>query len=164
MGDYNRASRECTFGQLRPEIVSAIREYVLKHELGSLEAEIIACVETASEKKKKGLFAGFLGSDPDPVHHTGVLLTPAWLIWARSGAKYGVAVSSARLSEIEITDLASRFKDLGPKAIDDEGLTVFGFVNGSPERVSAFIGLGSETAAYKFRQTVKSSVAQAKRR
>ena len=91
MGDYNQSTRECSFGQMHPELVSAIREYVEKHEMGSVEAEITICCETTSEKKRKSVFAS-IGTDPDLVHYTGVLLTPTWLIWARSGAKSGTTV------------------------------------------------------------------------
>ncbi len=153
MGDYNRTTRECSFGQMRPELVSAIREYAEKHEMGSVEAEIAICCETTSEKKRKGLFAS-RGADPDPVHYTGVLLTPTWLIWARSGAKSGTTVVSARLKEIEIQDFAS-------KLIDDTGLEVFGFVGDTPERGHAFIGLGSESGAQKMREMVREAVAKA---
>ena len=63
MGDYNRSTRECSFGQLRPELVTAIREHIQKRELGNIEAEILMCCETTSEKKKKGFFASLGGGD-----------------------------------------------------------------------------------------------------
>jgi hypothetical protein len=156
MGDYNRSTRECTFSQLRPELVSAIREQVEKQELGDIEAEILACCETTSEKKKKkrGLFGSLLGGDPDPVHYTGVIVTPTWLIWARSGAKSGTVVAWARLRDIQVKDFESEL-------IDDTGLEVFGFIGRSRERGQAFIGLGPESAAKRFGDAVKSAVAQA---
>jgi len=40
VGDYMRSTRECAFGQLRPELVQAIRDYLQKHELGTIEADI----------------------------------------------------------------------------------------------------------------------------
>ena len=116
---------------------------------------MLTCVETTNEKKKKGLFGGLLGGDPDPVHYTAALLTPNRLIWVRSGAKSGVVVSGARLNEIEV-------KDFDSSLIQDTGLDVFGFVNQSPERVSAFIGLGTEGRAGRFRDAVKEAVARAR--
>ena len=83
-----------------------------------------------------------------------MLLTPTWLIWARSGAKSGTTVVSARLKEIEIQDFAS-------KLIDDTGLEVFDFVGDTPERGHAFIGLGSESGAQKMREMVREAVAKA---
>ena len=57
MGDYMRSTRECAFGQLRPELVQAIRDYLQKHELGTIDADILICCETTSEKTKRGFFA-----------------------------------------------------------------------------------------------------------
>ena len=51
MGYYMRSTRECSFGQRRPELVQAIRDYLQKHELGTIEADISICCETMSEKK-----------------------------------------------------------------------------------------------------------------
>jgi hypothetical protein len=154
MGDYNRSTRECSFGQLKPELLHAIRNYLQDHEMENVEAEILMCCETTSQKKKKGLFAGFLGSDPDPVHYTGMLVTPEWLVWARHGVKYGTVVLSARLKEVEVKEFSSPL-------LEDTGLEVFGFVDGSSEKVNAFIGLGSELAARRFREVVEEAAAKA---
>jgi hypothetical protein len=60
------------------------------------------------------------------------------------------------LSEIEICDFESNLM------VEDSGLTVFGFINQSPQRVEAFIGLGAEAAAQKFRETLKDAATQVK--
>lgn len=151
MGDYNRSTRECAFDQMHPDMVKGIREYAQEHQLGDIEASILMCCETISEKKKKGFFASLVSTDPDTIHFTGILVTPTWLIWARSGAKYGTMVSTARLQDIEV-------KDFTPQLIEDTGMSIFGFVADSPERVTAFIGLGSEPAAQKFRETVQQAI------
>ncbi len=153
MGDYFRSTRECTFGQLRPEILHGIRDYLQAHEMERVEAEILMCCETTSQKKKKGLFAGLLGGDPDPVHYTGMLVTPEWLVWARHGVKYGTVTLSARLKEVEVKEFSSPL-------LEDTGLEVFGFVGGSSEKVNAFIGLGTELAAQRFREVVEDAAAK----
>jgi len=150
VGDYMRSTRECAFGQLRPELVQAIRDYLQKHELGTIEADISICCETMSEKKKKGFLRTLLGDNSDAIHYTGMLVTPGWLIWATWGAKSGVVIMAARLEDIQVTDFASQL-------INDTGLEVFGFLSGFAERVSAFIGLGPEPAAERFSATVKAA-------
>ncbi len=77
MSAYIRFTRECTFGQLRPELVQAIREYAQNHrELGNVEVEVLMCCETTSEKKSVGALAALLGDDPDTLLYTGMLVTP----------------------------------------------------------------------------------------
>jgi hypothetical protein len=159
MGDYNRSTRECVFEQLRPEMVSAIRAHAEKYALSDLESNILMCCETTSEKKKKGFvasifFSSLLGGDPDPVHYTGIFVTPKWLVWIHSGAKRGVHVSTAKLKDVSVSDFNS-------KLVDDTGLEVFGFIGGRAERVTAFIGLGAGSVAQRFSETVKRAIEQA---
>ena len=153
MGEYIRSTRACSFEQLRPELVSAIREYVADRKLGDIEPDILMCCETTSEKLKKGFFRSLMGGDPDPIHYIGALVTPIWLIWARSGPKSGTVVLSARLKDVQVKDFES---DL----IQDTGLEVFGFVGNSTERMHVFIGLGQEPPAQKFAETVMVLAAQ----
>jgi len=146
-----RSTRECAFGQLRPELVQTIRDYLQKHELGTIEADILICCETTSKKTKRGFFRNLVGGDSDPIHYTGMLVTPGWLIWATCGAKFGVVVMAARLQDIQVMDGTTQ-------VINDTGLEVFGFLSGFAERVSAFIGLGPEPAAERFSAAVKAAV------
>ena len=153
MSDYNRTTRECSLQQMRPELSNAIRSFITGHELGDIESEILMAVETTNEKKKKGFFGSLRDSDKDPVHYVGALVTPAWIIWVRSGLKSGDVVSAAKLKDVEVSDFHSDF-------LEDTGLDLFGFVNQSPERVHSFIGLGNEPSSKKFRETVKIAVAR----
>ena len=139
MSDYLRTTRTCTPAQLKPELLQALRGYAAQHSLGSVEAESTLCVETHSEKKKKRFFATLGGGDPDPFHDTALLLTPAWIIWARSGPKSGVAVSAARLREAQVTAFESQL-------VPDSGLEVQSPLAGSAEPVVAFVPLGPESA------------------
>jgi hypothetical protein len=160
MGDYyDRTTRECRFDQLRPELATAIREYVEKHQLGDIEAEILLCCETTSERKKRQLLGRLLGLDRDRVTYTAALVTPSLLVWAQSGAKSGTWAVAARLGEIEVRDYETT-----PQAqvMADTGLEVFGFLLRSGERGTTLIGLGSETAARRFREAVQEAVGKAK--
>ncbi len=139
MSDYTRTTRECAPAQLKPELLQAIRAYAAQHDLGDVVAEARLCYETHSEKKKKGFLASLGGGDPDPAHDTALLLTPAWLVWARSGPKSGTVVSSARLREAQVSAYNS-------KLIADSGLEVQSPQVGSPEPVVAFIPLGPDMA------------------
>lgn len=140
MSDYTRTTRECPPAQLKLDLLQAIRAYAQQHDLGSVEADARLCCETHSEKKKKGFLASLGSGDPDPAHDTALLLTPAWLIWARSGPKTGTVVSSARLRDAQVSAYSS-------KLIPDTGLEVQSPVLGSPDPVTAFIPLGADLAA-----------------
>jgi len=159
MGDYRRSTRECNFDQLRPEIVAAIRDHVQRYELGEVEHEALICAETINERTKKpGLFDKLIGGDTDPVHYVGVVVTPRYLIWARSGAKYGVAVVSAHLRECEVLDYANTSQ---AQLVPDAGLEVTAMHTGATQRGQTFIGLGPEPAAQNLRQVLKQALQQA---
>ncbi|HYP49558.1 MAG TPA: hypothetical protein VEQ34_01360 [Pyrinomonadaceae bacterium] len=154
MREYQRTTRECSFSDFTPEVRSAIRKYAEKHALGNIESEALMCAETVSEKIKTGFFSKIFGGS-NYAQNVSMLVTPARLLWCALDSRVNAVVLSARLSEIEISDFAS---DL----IQDNGLDVFGFINQSPERVQAFIGLGAEAAAQKFREAVKEAAGRAK--
>jgi hypothetical protein len=153
MSAYLRTTRACAPAQLKPELLQAICAYAGQHTLGNIEAESTLCVETHSEKKRKGFFASLAGGDPDAFHDTALLLTPAWLIWARSGPKGGTAVSAARLRDAQVSSFDS-------KLIPDSGLEVQTAVAGEAEPVVAFIPLGPESAA-AITEQVMAAVAKA---
>jgi hypothetical protein len=153
MSDYLRTTRVCAPAQLKPQLLQAIRDYATQHGLGNVEAESTLCAETHSDKKKKGLFGSLGSGDPDAFHDTALLLTPAWLVWARSGAKSGTVVSAARLRDARVSAFES-------KLIPDTGLEVQTPVVGQAEPVVAFIPLGPESAA-TITEKVRAAVAKA---
>jgi hypothetical protein len=154
MREYQRTTRECSFNDFQPEIRGAIRKYVEKHQLGDIEADALMCAETVSEKIRQGFFSKVFGG-ANYARNVSLLITPESLLWCNLDSRGSAIVLAARLSEIEISDFESTL-------IEDDGLDVFGFINQSPERVRAFIGLGAEASAQKFRQTVKEAAAKAK--
>ncbi|MDQ3799738.1 MAG: hypothetical protein M3384_09820 [Acidobacteriota bacterium] len=156
MREYQRTTRECSFDDFRPEIIRAIRNYAEKHELGNVEADALMCAETVSEKISRGFFSKIFGG-ANYAQNVSMLVTPERLLWCTLDSRSNAVVLSARLSEIEVGDFSSNL-------VEDSGLDVFGFINQSPERVQAFIGLGAETAAQKLRELVKEAAARAKSR
>ena len=147
MADFNRYTRECSFSQLRPELLQAMRDYIENQKLVGIEVTILMCCETTSEKKPsdgdRGVLAFLAGDDPDTVVYTGMFVTPEWLVWARVGDKSGTLVTSANLKNVRVKPFASNFTK-------DTGLEVSGFIGDSPGRVKGYIGMGPEEAARKF--------------
>lgn len=154
MREYKRTTRECRFDDLPPQVVQAFRKHTEKNELENLEADILICCETASERLKQGFFGRLLGGS-NYAQNTTILLTPERIIWCITDTKGVSSVLSARFSEIEVRDFQS---DL----IEDSGLDISGFINDSAERGSVFIALGAEEAAEKLRRMAKDACRKAK--
>jgi hypothetical protein len=150
MGEYLRSRRECTLDAMRPTTAAAIRSYIEKYELGDLAASALMSCETASTKQKKGLFGG-----KAEVILTGVLLTPKWLIWATGKENETPGVLSARLRDIQVQDYE---KSSQYRLIPDSGIDISGLRTGTADPASAFIGLGPEPSAQKFRSMLKEAV------
>jgi hypothetical protein len=166
---YERSTRECAFDELQPALAAAIKEHVQDRELGDVLSKVLICCETTSERRRLGRLQALkarLGGtyDPDPVHYTGVVVTPSWLIWGTSGEQRGTQILSARLREIEVQDYAkelARFKEVAKLGIEDTGITIFGVIGGFRERASAFIGLGREEAAEKLKRVLRETIQKA---
>jgi len=155
MGDYIRNTRECTPDSMHPGLLAAIRAYIHNHIPGDgdiLQTALICC-ETVSTRQKKGLFAG-----KAEVILTAVVLTPRWLIWAAEKENKSLGVLGARLDSIQVQDYEK--SDLY-KLVADSGLSIDGLQTDTTDPGSAFIGLGSEPAALKFRAMLKETVAKA---
>jgi hypothetical protein len=108
------------------------------------------CIETRSEKKKKGLFSG----GGNKILDVYAVLTPTWLVWATSGDKSGIGVQSVQLKDLQIQD----YEDTPAyQMLPDSGIYLTGIFTGltgtnGNQRVSSFIGLGQETAAKNFKE------------
>ena len=150
MGEWIRSTKECTFDALPASIRTEIQTHLEIFNLGLITRNYTMCIETMSEKKKKGLFSG----GGNKLLNLYVILTPTWLIWVTSGDKSGIGVLSAQLKDLNITD----FKDTPEfKILNDTGLYVTGIFTGrvgmhGDPRVSSFIGLGEEPAAIQFKE------------
>lgn len=151
MSEFSRTTTECSVSQLRPELFQAIQLYASRHELGDVEAETLICCETVSQKKSQGRLPAWLGGQGDTIVYTGTLLTPEWLIWARSGDRSGVALSAARLMNIQVKAYIS------PLTLDS-GLEISGYLENMSGRVRGYIGLGDSPAAEKLCAVVREAV------
>ena len=153
MGDYIRSTRACTLDTLTPPLGAALRAHAAQYQLGDLNAPGVACWETVSTKKKKGLFA----SKPEVIL-TGIVLAPPMLLWAAGKANEKPAVLSARLRDVRVQDYEQSSMH---KLVQDTGLNINGLITDASSAVSAFIGLGPEPAAQQFREALAAAVAKA---
>ncbi len=153
MGDWKRVTRECAVDGLGPEINAAIQKHLDLYNLGPLASQATACVETTSEKLKKGLPAG------EKSVITEVILAPGWLIWIIRGERPDVTVMSANLADIVVQDYASTpFARMVP----DTGVEVSGTFTDVAERGSSFIPLDDGPAAQRFKKALMDAVRLAK--
>jgi hypothetical protein len=153
MGDYLRTTRESTLNNLNPALLATIRTHIEKYELGDIDTSALICCETTSTKQKKGLFGG-----KAEIILTDVILTSQWLIWATGKENESPSVLSARLRDIQVQDYE---KSEMYKLMQDTGLNISGLRTDAVDLGSAFIGLGSEPAAQKFRTLLKETLAKA---
>lgn len=154
MSDWKRTTKEVPFEGLRPEMVVAIKNHLEQYNLGAVLSDALMCVQTDSEKVKKGLFGGA------ETVYTGVVITPHWLMWAISGTKVQTAVLSTQLRDVVVQDYAqTQFA----KMIPDVGIQVSGRFTGASENVAAFIGLDDSAAGRKFKEIVIQALQNAKK-
>jgi hypothetical protein len=153
MSNYTRTTRECSFDNLRPELAAAIREHAETYKLGNIESDILICCETTSRQQKKGLFGG-----STEVTYVGTLVTSEWLIWATGKEKERTAVASGHLRNIQVQD----FEETAMfKVIPDAGINVTGRYSDVTKQGIAFIGLGPEPVAQKFRRILQDALQKA---
>jgi hypothetical protein len=149
MGDWNRTTRECTLDSMRPDLSAAIRAHVEKYNLGDILSAPAMCIETISEKTKKGLFGSA------ETVYTGAVLAQGWLVWAAGELKAPIGVLSARLNQITVQDYA---KSDFAKMVPDTGIDVHGQYTNISKAGSVFIGLEENAAGRKFREAVIAAV------
>ena len=146
MRDWKRITRACPFDGLQADVRDAIRAHIAQYELGDIVADSLMCVETTSEKIKKELPGG-----GDKSVLVAAVITPRWLVWGIRGDRSGVTVMSARLADVVIQDYTTtQFANMIP----DTGIEVSGSFTDVAEREAAFLGLGEEPPARKFKQMV----------
>ena len=154
MSDWKRTTKELRLGGLPPEMVSIIQRHIEQYNLGDILSEALMCIQTDSEKVKKGLFGAA------ETVRLGAVVTPRWLIWAIEGTKTTPAVLSAQLIDITVQDYAqTQFA----KLVADSGIEVSGRFTDASENASAFLGLEEGPLAEKFKQVVIKAAAAAKK-
>lgn len=156
MGEYNRYTRECSLSDLNTEMIDALNHHIEMYNLGDVPADQLICIETISEKVKKGIFAG-----PGPkLVCAGVILTPEWLLEVIKADNAPAHARSARLEDIVATDYE---KGVFNAMIPDHGIDVSGMFTDTTEKASSFIGLGKGVAGEKFKEMILKAVRDAKK-
>ena len=153
MNAYTRSTRECTFADLRPELVTAIRKHIEKYKLEDIESTLLICCETTSTTRKTGLFT----NDSETIS-TGMIVTPQLLIWTNEKKKDRPIVRSALLRKIDVQDFENTaLYQVNP----DSGMNVTGRYTDVTKQGQAFIGLGTDPAGEKFRQVLQHAIQKA---
>lgn len=151
MSQYDRTTRNCLVSELPPELLQAIRDYSQAQQLGDVEAETLLCCETVSTKKSAGRRPAWLEGELDATLHTGLLLTPQWLIWARQGDRTRPVVMAANLKDIQVKAYTSWLTK-------DTGLEIVGYMEATRRRARGYVGLGTDAAAQEFCEAVKEAI------
>ena len=154
MSEWKRKTKEVSPESLPPEVASAIHRHVEQYNLGTILSDALMCIQTDSEKIKKGLFG-----QPEHVQMVAIV-TPRWLIWSIDQPDHKPAVLSAQLIHVTVQDYAqTQFAQMVP----DSGVEVSGMFTDASESASAFIGLEEGAAGQRFRQTLIKAAADAKK-
>ncbi len=151
MGAYDRFSRLCSVDQLRPELARALRERAHQLNMGELDADVVSCCETRSERKKAGWLPSLLEDDRDPVHYTAVALTSQRLLWARSGEKSGTITTTAQLKSLRVVVREA------PKSWEML-LDLTGYFDQSRQRFTGTLAVDAGTDGRKFADEVRKAV------
>lgn len=154
MSDWKRTTKEVSFENLPAGMVSAVNEYIERYNLGPILSDALMCIQTDSEKVKKGLFGGA------ETVRVGAVVTPRWLVWVVNGTKTQTAVLSAQLINITIQDYA---QTPFVKLVPDSGVQVSGMFTNVSENASAFIGLDEGTTGQKFKEILIQAAQDAKK-
>lgn len=154
MSDWKRSTQAISFEQMPIALKAEIQKHVERYQLGDILSEALMCIQTVSEKAKKGI----LGSRE--MVYLGAVVTPRWLIWAVEGTKSSAAVLSALLADVVVQDYANT---PFAKMISDSGIEVSGKFTDAVENASAFIGLEDNAVGKKFKETVIEAVQNAKK-
>ncbi len=153
MKEYNRATRECAFQDLHPELGTALRLHAAEHTLGDVHADHLICIETQSERTGRHRLYGLLGSvDASARHYTAAIVTPTSLLWATTGDAQGTTAFSAQLAQIQVRDY-----DMNT-IVEDDGVIVTALARGTQEKSSAFLGLAPGDTAEKFKSVLRQAI------
>ena len=153
MNTNTRSTRECLFGDMRPELATAIRKHIEIYNLGDIESSQKICCETTSTHQKTGLFA-----NDDETTIAGMFVTPQLLVWTNGKKKGKPVVTSALLRNIDVHD----FENTAMYQVKpDSGINITGRYTDATKHGQSFIGLGTDPAGEKFRQVLQLAIQKA---
>ena len=154
MSDWKRQTKEVSMGDLAAETAAAIQNHIEKYNLGAILLDALMCVQTDSEKIKKG----FTWQVRDRANGCDCDASLAGLVLSQPNKD--PVVLSAQLIHVTVQDYT---QTSFVKLVPDSGIEVSGMFKGASEAVSAFIGLDEGAAGLKFRQVLISAAANAKK-
>jgi hypothetical protein len=161
MGPYARKTRSLRLEILPADFRQALQAHQDEYNLGSILNDYLDCVETVSDKRKKGLFKG----PGDQQVTSYAILTPIWLVYAAKGDSGFISVLSVPLAEVVAEDYAQ-----SPyyAKIQDNGFHITGAFTGrvgmhSQRRITIFLPLGEERDAKNFGQALEDAIAKNRR-
>lgn len=153
MSANTRSTSECTFGEMNPRLVAAIRKHIDLYNLDETESSPLICFETTSTHQKTGLFAN--GTE---TIITGMLITTNMLVWT-TGKENDLVVRSAQLRNIGAQDFENTAMY---KVKPDSGMNITGRYTDVTKLGRSFIGIGPDPDGKKFRQMLQHSIQIAK--
>ena len=153
MNTYTRSTRECTFADLPPELIVAIRKHIEKYKLEDIESSPLICCETTSTTQKTGFFTG----GPEVII-TRMIVTAQLLVWTNGNKKDKPSVRSAWLRNIDAQD----FENTAMYQVKpDSGINITGRYTDVTKQGQAFVGLGNDPDGEKFRQVLQHAIQRA---
>lgn len=153
MSNWKRSTREVAFEQFSEDVKAEFRKHIQLYNLGDILPDALMCIETDSEKTKKGIFGS-----AESVRLCAIV-TPRWLVWAIREKK-SLAALSALLQDIVVQDYEETpFVQVVP----DCGIQVTGKFTDVTENSSAFLGLEKNATGEKFKDVVLRAVQAAKK-
>jgi hypothetical protein len=154
MSEWKRSTREVSLEDLPSDVAFAVQQHVEQYNLGPILSDALMCIQTDSEKAKKGLFG------KTEIVQMVAIVTPRWLVWSIDQPNKQPAVLSAQLIHVTVRDYSqTQFA----KMVPDSGVEVSGMFTDASESASAFIGLDEGTTGQRFRQILIKAAAAAKK-
>lgn len=155
MSEWKRSTREVSLNLLPSDAKAAIEKHIELYNLGDILSDALMCIQTDSEKAKKGLFGS-----AESVRQC-VVLTPRWLVWTvRETNQTEPATMSALLADVVVQDYA---ETPFAKMVPDSGLQVSGKFTDVSENASAFLALEENVPGRKFKDLVIQAVQDVKK-
>ena len=147
MSHYQRTTRACTLDELRPELAEAVRAYAQRQQWDNLEAEVLACCETTTERTNANRLDAWLNGSA-AISHLALIATPHRLIWAFSSNRARTGAASAQYK-------AMRLKIFTPKRTAGIGVEIYARMEGTGEKTGGRFMLDDNPAARHFCEEVK---------
>jgi hypothetical protein len=148
MSHIQRATRECTLAELRPELAEAVRTYAQRQQWPNLETEVVACCETTSERISSNRLDTWLNGGAASLSHLALVATPDRLIWAYSSGRVRAGVASAQYKDMHL-------KIFTPKNAAGIAVEIFARMDGTGEKTGGRFMLDDDPAARHFCEEVK---------